>query len=118
MLEAIREIVEWLRQKARPYLFSNTLAPPIVAGSIEAISLISESTALRDKLEAAGLAPMPEGLTPHSLRHAYISLRVALGDDAEARLKRYAYDYMKVMGDGVGDWAAGAVTCCTPSFAA
>ena len=47
-----REIVELLRQRSRPYLFSNTLAPPIVAGSIEAIALISESTALRDRLEA------------------------------------------------------------------
>ncbi len=47
-----KEIVDLLRNRSRPYLFSNTLAPPIVAGSIEAISLISESTALRDKLEA------------------------------------------------------------------
>jgi glycine C-acetyltransferase len=47
-----REIVDLLRNRSRPYLFSNTLAPPIVAGSIEAIALISESTALRDRLEA------------------------------------------------------------------
>jgi glycine C-acetyltransferase len=47
-----REIIDLLRNRSRPYLFSNTLAPPIVAGSIEAIALISESTALRDKLEA------------------------------------------------------------------
>ena len=40
-----------LRNRSRPYLFSNTLAPPIVYGSIEALALISESTALRDKLE-------------------------------------------------------------------
>ncbi|HUJ60079.1 MAG TPA: glycine C-acetyltransferase [Kofleriaceae bacterium] len=46
-----REIIDLLRNRSRPYLFSNTLAPPIVAGSIEAITLISESTALRDKLE-------------------------------------------------------------------
>ncbi|MEP6862315.1 MAG: glycine C-acetyltransferase [Deltaproteobacteria bacterium] len=46
-----REIVDLLRNRSRPYLFSNTLAPPIVAGSIAAIALISESTALRDKLE-------------------------------------------------------------------
>jgi glycine C-acetyltransferase len=46
-----KEIVDLLRNRSRPYLFSNTLAPPIVAGSIEAINLISESTALRDKLE-------------------------------------------------------------------
>lgn len=47
-----KEIVDLLRNRSRPYLFSNTLAPPIVAGSIEAIALISESTELRDKLEA------------------------------------------------------------------
>src|SRR3954463_41922 len=46
-----REIVDLLRNRSRPYLFSNTLAPPIVAGSLTAIALISESTALRDKLE-------------------------------------------------------------------
>ena len=47
-----KEIIDLLRNRSRPYLFSNTLAPPIVAGSIEAIALISESTELRDKLEA------------------------------------------------------------------
>jgi glycine C-acetyltransferase len=47
-----REIVELLRQRSRPYLFSNTLAPSIVAGSIRAIELLSESTELRDRLEA------------------------------------------------------------------
>ncbi|HEY1811967.1 MAG TPA: glycine C-acetyltransferase [Kofleriaceae bacterium] len=47
-----QEIIDLLRNRSRPYLFSNTLAPPIVAGSIAAIALISESTALRDKLEA------------------------------------------------------------------
>jgi len=47
-----REIIDLLRNRSRPYLFSNTLAPPIVAGSIEAIALLTESTALRDRLEA------------------------------------------------------------------
>jgi len=46
-----KEIIEYLRQRSRPYLFSNTLAPAIVAGSIKAIDLISSSTALRDQLE-------------------------------------------------------------------
>jgi glycine C-acetyltransferase len=46
-----REIIDLLRNRSRPYLFSNTLAPPIVAGSLEAIALISESTELRDRLE-------------------------------------------------------------------
>jgi glycine C-acetyltransferase len=47
-----KEIIDLLRNRSRPYLFSNTLAPPIVAGSIEALALLTESTALRDKLEA------------------------------------------------------------------
>ena len=47
-----KEIVELLRQRSRPYLFSNSVAPPIVAGSIRAIELLSESTELRDKLES------------------------------------------------------------------
>jgi glycine C-acetyltransferase len=46
-----KEIIELLRQRSRPYLFSNSVAPPIVAASIRAIELLSESTALRDKLE-------------------------------------------------------------------
>ena len=49
---ARKEIVELLRQRSRPYLFSNTLAPAVAGGSLKAIELISASTALRDKLEA------------------------------------------------------------------
>ena len=46
-----KEIIEMLRQKSRPYLFSNSLAPTIVGASIEVFHLLSESTELRDKLE-------------------------------------------------------------------
>ncbi|PYJ09518.1 MAG: glycine C-acetyltransferase [Verrucomicrobia bacterium] len=46
-----KRIVELLRQRSRPYLFSNTVAPPIVAASIKALELLSGSTELRDKLE-------------------------------------------------------------------
>ncbi len=46
-----KEIIEILRQRSRPYLFSNTLAPAICAASIAVLDLISETTALRDKLE-------------------------------------------------------------------
>jgi glycine C-acetyltransferase len=49
---ARREIVDLLRNRSRPYLFSNTLAPPIVAGSLAVLSLLSGTTALRDRLEA------------------------------------------------------------------
>jgi glycine C-acetyltransferase len=49
---ARREIVDLLRNRSRPYLFSNTLAPPIVAGSLAVLKLISGSTELRDRLES------------------------------------------------------------------
>jgi glycine C-acetyltransferase len=48
---AKREIIEILRQRSRPYLFSNTLAPSIVGASIAVIDMLSETTELRDKLE-------------------------------------------------------------------
>ncbi len=48
---ARKEIVEILRQRSRPYLFSNTLAPSIVGASIRVLDLLSSSTSLRDKLE-------------------------------------------------------------------
>jgi glycine C-acetyltransferase len=48
-----REIVELLRQRSRPYLFSNSLPPPIVAAALEALKLLSVSTELRDRLEAS-----------------------------------------------------------------
>ena len=46
-----KEIIDLLRQRSRPYLFSNSLAPSIVGAGIEALKMLSESTALRDKLE-------------------------------------------------------------------
>jgi glycine C-acetyltransferase len=48
---AKKEIIEMLRQRSRPYLFSNTLAPSIAGASIEVFKMLSETTALRDKLE-------------------------------------------------------------------
>jgi glycine C-acetyltransferase len=46
-----KEVINILRQRSRPYLFSNTLAPSIVGASIEVLDMLSESTELRDKLE-------------------------------------------------------------------
>lgn len=46
-----KEIIQLLRQRSRPYLFSNSVAPPIVSASIRAIDLLTESTELRDRLE-------------------------------------------------------------------
>jgi len=87
-----KEIIDLLRNRSRPYLFSNTLAPPIVAGSIAALGLISESTALRDKLEAntqrfragmtaAGLAIRPgtHPITPVMLGDARLANDMARG---------------------------------------
>ncbi len=47
-----KQIVALLRQRSRPYLFSNTVAPPIVAACIKALEMLTASTELRDKLEA------------------------------------------------------------------
>ena len=47
-----KQIVDLLRQRSRPYLFSNTVAPPIVAAVLKALELLTKSTELRDKLEA------------------------------------------------------------------
>jgi glycine C-acetyltransferase len=48
---ASKPVVDLLRQRSRPYLFSNTLAPAIAAATLEALDILSESTELRDKLE-------------------------------------------------------------------
>lgn len=45
-----KEIIEMLRQRSRPYLFSNSLAPAIVGATLEVLNMLSESTALRDRL--------------------------------------------------------------------
>jgi glycine C-acetyltransferase len=88
-----KELIDLLRNRSRPYLFSNTLAPPIVAGSLTAIALLRESTALRDRLEhntrrfragmtAAGIAIRPgeHPIVPVMLGDA------RLAADAAARL--------------------------------
>lgn len=85
-----REIVELLRQRSRPYLFSNSLAPPIVAASLAVLGLLSQSTELRDKLEAnarffrdgmtkLGYAIGPGGhpIVPIMLGDASLAARVA-----------------------------------------
>ncbi len=46
-----KEIIDLLRQRSRPYLFSNTVAPPIVAACLKALEILTASTELRDKLE-------------------------------------------------------------------
>ena len=46
-----KEVIDMLRQRSRPYLFSNTLAPSIVGGSLAVLDMLNETTELRDKLE-------------------------------------------------------------------
>jgi len=47
-----RELIEWLRQRSRTYLFSNTIAPPVAAGALKSLEILESSTTLRDTLEA------------------------------------------------------------------
>ena len=47
-----KEIIALLRQRSRPYLFSNSVAPPVVAGALKALDLLTDSTELRDRLES------------------------------------------------------------------
>ena len=61
-----KEIIEYMRQKARPYLFSNTLMPAIAAGTLTTLELLSASTNLRDKLEA-NTKRFREGMTKAGL---------------------------------------------------
>ncbi len=85
-----KEIIEILRQRSRPYLFSNTLAPSIVGASIAVLDMLSESTALRDKLEentkyfrakmtAAGfdIKPGEHAIVPIMLYDAVLSQKMA-----------------------------------------
>jgi glycine C-acetyltransferase len=83
-----RELIALLRQRSRPYLFSNSLAPSIVAASLKALEIVSRSTELRDRLEEntsrfrAGLARA--GLTLQPGTHPIVP--VMLGDAALSQL--------------------------------
>ena len=98
-LSGPREIVELLRQRSRPYLFSNTIAPAVVGGSLKAIELLTASTELRDRLEentrffraemeAAGLDVLPgeHPIVPVMLGDAALAGRMA-----EAMLDKGVY---------------------------
>ena len=61
---ASKEVVALLRQRSRPYLFSNSVAPPAVAGAMKAIDLVSESSVLRDQLRE-NTAVFRQGLEGH-----------------------------------------------------
>ncbi|MGD0536363.1 MAG: glycine C-acetyltransferase [Verrucomicrobiota bacterium] len=86
-ISARKETIELLRQRSRPYLFSNTIAPPVVAGALKALELLGESTVLRDRLEAntrffrAGLAQAGFQILPGE--HPIVP--IMLGDAALAQ---------------------------------
>ncbi len=94
-----QEIIDLLRQRSRPYLFSNSVAPPIVAASMKAIDLLSESTELRDRLEEnTGL--FREGMTDrgfhlaggdHPIVPIMLGDAVLAGKMADAMLQRGVY---------------------------
>jgi glycine C-acetyltransferase len=80
------ELVDLLRQRSRTYLFSNTVAPPIVAGTIRSLELLSESTELRDKLES-NTKFFREEMVRHGLNilpGTHPIVPVMLGDAAKA----------------------------------
>jgi glycine C-acetyltransferase len=87
---ARREIVEILRQRSRPYLFSNSLPPPIVAAALKSLEILTRSTELRDRLESntawfrkamtdAGfqIAPGVHPIVPIMLGDAALAARMA-----------------------------------------
>jgi glycine C-acetyltransferase len=84
---ARRPIVDLLRQRSRPYLFSNSVAPPIVAATIKALELLSASTELRDKLEANTLyfreTLTERGLTIKPGTHPIVPIMI--GDAAKSQ---------------------------------
>src|SRR3954465_15627703 len=84
---ARKQIVELLRQRSRPYLFSNSVAPPIVAATLKALELLSASTELRDKLEENTKyfrgAVTERGLTVKAGVHPIVP--IMLGDAAKSQ---------------------------------
>ena len=94
-----REIVDILRQRSRPYLFSNTLAPPIVAASMKTLDILSRSTELRDRLESntrlfrEGMARLGFNITPgtHPICPIMLGDAVLATRMAEELLRRGVY---------------------------
>ena len=94
-----KEIIDLLRQRSRPYLFSNTLAPPIAAVSIKTIELLSRSTELRDRLESntklfrEGMTRRGFQITPgmHPICPIMLGDAVLAARMAEAMLRRGVY---------------------------
>lgn len=94
-----KEVVDLLRQRSRPYLFSNTVAPPAVAGALKAIELVSKSSLLRDQLHEntaifrAGLEKHGFELLPgeHPIVPVMLHDAVVAGRFADAMLAQGIY---------------------------
>ncbi len=94
-----REIIELLRQRSRPYLFSNTLAPAIAGATLKVLELLSRSTELRDRLETntkffrEGMAQLGFNLLPgtHPIVPVMLGDAALAGRFAEAMLERGVY---------------------------
>ena len=94
-----KEIIEYLRQRSRPYLFSNTLAPGIAGATLKVLELLAESTELRDKLEAntrffrAGMTRLGFDLVPgeHPIVPVMFGDAALAAKFAEAMLEKGVY---------------------------
>ena len=94
-----REIIEYLRQRSRPYLFSNTLAPSIAGASLKVLELLSGSTELRDRLESntaffrEGMGKLGFTILPgtHPICPVMLGDAALAGKFAEAMLRRGIY---------------------------
>ncbi|MEN5018388.1 glycine C-acetyltransferase [Erwinia sp. Eh17-17] len=91
---AKKEVVEWLRQRSRPYLFSNSLAPSIVAASLQVLTLLADGQALRqrlrDNMSYFRTAMSAAGFTLAGADHAIIPVMLGdarLAQDFAARLQ-------------------------------
>ena len=94
-----KEIIEYLRQRSRPYLFSNTLAPSIAGASLKVLELLSASTELRDKLETntkffrEGMGKLGFNILPgtHPICPVMLGDAALAGKFAEAMLHKGVY---------------------------
>ena len=94
-----REIIEYLRQRSRPYLFSNTLAPTIAGASLKVLELLTASTELRDKLEAntrffrEGMGQLGFNILPgtHPICPVMLGDAALAGKFADAMLQKGVY---------------------------
>jgi glycine C-acetyltransferase len=79
---ARKEIVAWLRQRSRPYLFSNSIAPPVAAGTLQVLDLLESSTELRERLHANAsyFREQMQGLGFNLLPGEHPIIPVMLGD--------------------------------------